>query len=138
MSKYRVIMERKGADSECRQVYFDTMGEAREAFNHAVAMADQHGEWSRVQVLPMNDRNPDFQRPIMAYDSHRLDIEVINEDDGKYRWMDDRGTTWLRPSAWAYAQVCKARDKLSKRVEELEEAALSKLTDREREVLGLS
>jgi hypothetical protein len=25
-------------------------------------------------------------------------------------WMDERGVTWARPTAWAYAMVCKARD----------------------------
>lgn len=26
-------------------------------------------------------------------------------------YTDEKGTVWERPTAWAYAQVCKARDK---------------------------
>jgi len=35
-------------------------------------------------------------------------------------WTDERGVVWSRPTAWAYAKVCKARDSLQTRAEKAE------------------
>lgn len=37
-------------------------------------------------------------------------------------FVDERETAWTRPTAWAYAQVCKALDKKVKEITELREA----------------
>lgn len=36
--------------------------------------------------------------------------------------IDGNGTAWTRPTAWAYMQACKARDKHEARVKTLEDA----------------
>lgn len=44
------------------------------------------------------------------------------EGDLYETWTDDYGTGWTRPTGWAYAQVCKARDKQQARAEAAEAA----------------
>lgn len=104
---YRIFCERRSIDAESLETFADTMHDAVRMFEHAVIMAVQHGEWNRVQVIPISNRDTD-PRPILSYDSKGLDIEVINEEPGTYRWTDERGTVWTRPTANAYASVCKA------------------------------
>src|SRR5690606_4007224 len=41
---------------------------------------------------------------------------VQKADDDTY--TDENGTVWTRPTAWAYAQVCKARDKWQAKAEQ--------------------
>lgn len=36
-------------------------------------------------------------------------------------WVDEHGTAWTRPTAWAYAMVCKARDTHEQQVARLRE-----------------
>ncbi len=110
---YRLVCERSGADSLVVHDLADDLNTARDKFNRYVAMAVQHGEWHKVQVIPLGSpREPD-PRPIMAYNSHGIDVEYINEDaNGTYRWVDERGTTWLRPTAHAYMGICVAYNRL--------------------------
>lgn len=42
--------------------------------------------------------------------SAEKEIERL-ENELKETYTDDKGTTWSRPTAWAYYAVCKARDK---------------------------
>jgi len=80
MKHYRLICQRRGADAETRSMDFDTVHEARNGFDHMVALAVQHGEWSRLQVLPLHRGVNVGPWPIMAYDSAGLAIETIRMD----------------------------------------------------------
>ena len=100
---YVIICDRSGIDSETVTLERQDIYAARACFDHHVAMAIQHAEWHRVQVMQKpSARNP-FPRAIMAYDGRGLDIEVINEEPGDYRWKDEAGTEWQRPTAYAWA-----------------------------------
>lgn len=37
------------------------------------------------------------------------DIDILKANLNEM-WVDEKGTVWTRPTAWAYAMVCKARD----------------------------
>src|SRR5690606_21395452 len=60
-----------------------------------------------------------YEFPDGAYDSESMTaygracyeaaISAHRVDDDTY--TDENGTVWTRPTAWAYAQACKARDK---------------------------
>lgn len=43
--------------------------------------------------------------------------------------VDENGVTWTRPTAWAYMQVCKARDKHAARVRLLEDALRDEISE---------
>ena len=36
-------------------------------------------------------------------------------------WVDERGTVWRRPTAWAYAQVCRVKDEQRETIRRLEQ-----------------
>ncbi len=36
-------------------------------------------------------------------------------------WIDERGTVWTRPTAWAYAQVCRVKDEQKETITRLED-----------------
>lgn len=43
-------------------------------------------------------------------------------------WVDGRGTVWTRPTAWAYAQVCRVKDEQKETITRLEDR-LEKMTE---------
>jgi hypothetical protein len=54
------------------------MGEAREAFNHRVAMAHQHAEYGSVTVIDDRpDRHHESGRVVLAYDRRGINSELI-------------------------------------------------------------
>jgi hypothetical protein len=116
---FLVIAERGGADACLKSVEVETIYQAREVFDHRVAMAIQHGEWSRVQVVALPTERSPMPSPIMAFDVTGVDVQVIDREDDKYRWFDrETETTWTRPTAWAYAMVCKDRDRWQKNAQD--------------------
>lgn len=50
--------------------------------------------------------------------------EVANREAGEGTFIDAAGTVWSRPTAYAYAMVCKARDKWQAKAEEARDSAL--------------
>lgn len=50
--------------------------------------------------------------------------EVANREAGEGTFIDPAGTVWSRPTAYAYAMVCKARDKWQAKAEEARDSAL--------------
>lgn len=58
----------------------------------------------------MNNKTPTpFPMNVYLVNQAQLDAFIRKHSE---EYVDERGVTWSVPSAWAYAQVCKARDKL--------------------------
>lgn len=53
-----------------------------------------------------------------------LPREFANREAGEGTFIDAAGTVWSRPTAYAYAMVCKARDKWQAKAEEARDSAL--------------
>ncbi len=50
--------------------------------------------------------------------------------------MDERGVTWLRPTAWAYAQACRARDEATRAENEACALRLDEEAKRHEDAMG--
>lgn len=70
-----------------------------------------------VTVADLDKFKGEMQRRIEAERERDQLATELNETH-----VDENGTAWTRPTAWAYMQVCKARDKHADRVKTLEDA----------------
>jgi hypothetical protein len=61
----------------------------------------------------------------------RLKLDILDA------WTDENGTTWFRPTSWAYAQVCRVKNEQQAEIERLTEQRdrlLAMLKDEEEHV----
>lgn len=65
-------------------------------------------EQQRLVVIPIVDQ--DGNRVGV---SHKTPEELCRVD----AYRDENGTVWTPPTAWAYYQVCRARDRLREQIE---------------------
>ena len=69
-------------------------------------------------------------KPVVGYESlyEVSELETLRarvkalEAELNETWVDDKDTVWTRPTAWAYAQVCRVKDEQKARLRTMEEA----------------
>lgn len=72
-----------------------------------VAAADEYFK-ARAWLMDTNDNRRIFEA---GFDRAYALLSKLRAPVADETYTDENGTVWTRPTAWAYAQVCKARDK---------------------------
>lgn len=82
--------------------------------SHNFSEADATSAWQRRASAPSfeawwaTQKYPKHLKATLSNLWYEAQASLAAADD---TYTDENGTVWERPSAWAYAQVCKARDK---------------------------
>lgn len=80
---------------------------------------------STTLALVAHVRKIEREKDELAADARGAKERVASLDEP---YVDDRGTAWLAPTAWAYAQSCKQRDALTAKLETDRRLAASELS----------
>ena len=80
---------------------------ARLVLQRRVEQLDQQMKHRLSDINQMQERVISALEQLRAMQDERAALQAYLEDSVH---VDERGVTWLRPTAWAYAQVCAARE----------------------------
>jgi len=82
------------------------------------ANSDINEAWSAYQAAHASQqaRIEIYKNTVAARESEisKLKIDLLDE------WKDENDTVWIRPTSWAYAQVCRVKNEQQARIDALE------------------